>query len=237
MKNYVIVTAGGVGSRTKQFIPKQFLSVNDMPIIIYTLLNLEKHPEIDKIVVACLDGWESYLLACCKQFNISKLYKVVKGGASGFESITNGLEALKEVCEDDDIVIIHDGNRPCTSHTNITDCIATAKEKGSAISAIPTNEVVYEIDDNKQKLLDRDKIFRTQTPHAANFKLIYELYGRAKKEGFVNGVAFCSILTHYNMQINFVRGSEKNFKITYKDEIDMFKGLIKIGETGVNYDL
>ena len=80
MKNIAIITAGGVGSRTHQDIPKQFLTVNNKPIIIYTLEAFECHPNIDEIYVVCLDGWENILTAYAKQFNISKLKKIVKGG-------------------------------------------------------------------------------------------------------------------------------------------------------------
>ena len=84
-----IIIAGGVGSRTKQQVPKQFINVYDKPIIIYTLEQFQKHSEINKIVVVCLEGWHDVLNAYAKQYGISKLFKIVLGGNSGQESIKN----------------------------------------------------------------------------------------------------------------------------------------------------
>ena len=87
--NAVILTAGGVGSRMNNNIPKQFLTVNNKPIIIYTLEAFQNHPNIDLIIVACLAGWEQILSAYATQYDISKLKYIVPGGSSGQESITN----------------------------------------------------------------------------------------------------------------------------------------------------
>ena len=80
--NVAILTAGGVGSRFGQDVPKQFLSVNDKPLIIYTMEKFQNHPEIDYIAVVCLKGWEDMLTAYAKQYNISKLRWVFHGGES-----------------------------------------------------------------------------------------------------------------------------------------------------------
>ena len=91
MSNIAILTAGGIGSRTHQDIPKQFIHVNNKPIIVYTLEAFQNHPNIDEICVAILEGWDQILWAYAKQFNITKLKYVVTGGETGQESIFNGL--------------------------------------------------------------------------------------------------------------------------------------------------
>ena len=131
--NVAILTAGGIGSRTHQDIPKQFLSVENKPIIIYTLEAFQRHPNIDEICVAILEGWDQILWAYAKQFNITKLKYVVTGGATGQESIFNGLKAIRENHCDDDIVIVHDGNRPMVSQDVITDNLVKQKMHGSAV--------------------------------------------------------------------------------------------------------
>lgn len=237
MSNIVLLTAAGIGSRTHQFIPKQFLSVKDKPIILYTMEKFQNHPEIDKIAIVCLKGWEDYVNCYAKQFNITKLKYIVAGGNSGYESIQNGLNAIKKEASDDDIVLIHDGNRPGVSNETISDCISVSKEKGSAITCIPTNEVVYNTEHTTPQILNRDYIIRTQTPHGAQLKYMLEIYDRAKKENIPSiVVAFCSLLSEFKQEINFVKGSEKNFKITYKDDIDLFKGLVELGEFD-NHDI
>ncbi len=231
MANIVLLTAAGTGSRTHQYIPKQFISIKDKPIIIYTLEKFQKHPEIDKIVVTCLEGWENCLGSYAKQFGITKLEKIVLGGKTGFESIKNGINAIEKIAKADDIILIHDGNRPGIDKDIISDCIFTAKSKGNAITAIPTTEVVFEKENASNiKLLNRDNLLRTQTPHAAPFEKVKNLYNKAQNDNLISSVAFCSLLHAYNEEINFVNGSEKNFKITVKDDIELFKGLIETGE-------
>ena len=115
MSNIAILTAGGIGSRTHQDIPKQFIHVNNKPIIVYTLEAFQNHPNIDEICVAILEGWDQILWAYAKQFNITKLKYVVTGGETGQESIFNGLKAIRSNHVDSDVVIVHDGNRPMVS--------------------------------------------------------------------------------------------------------------------------
>ena len=81
--NIAILTAAGVGSRLEQEVPKQFLSINDKPLLVYTMEKFQSHPEIDEIAVVCLQGWENMLRAYAKQFGISKLRWVFPGGETG----------------------------------------------------------------------------------------------------------------------------------------------------------
>ena len=115
--NIAILTAGGVGSRTHQDLPKQFITVDNKPIIIYTLEAFQQHPNIDEIYVACLEGWDAVLNAYAKQFNITKLKRIVIGGSTGQASIYNAMQAVNEEHNDTSevVVLIHDGNRPMVS--------------------------------------------------------------------------------------------------------------------------
>ena len=142
--NIAILTAGGTGARTHQDLPKQFITVQNKPIIIYTLEAFQRHPSIDEIYVACLQGWEMVLEAYAKQFNITKLKKIVIGGETGQKSIYNGLRAVYEDHgESDIVVVIHDGNRPMVSQDIITDNLIKQQRFGSAVTVIPTVEVVF----------------------------------------------------------------------------------------------
>lgn len=111
-----LLTAGGVGNRMGQDIPKQFMTINEKPILVYTLEAFQNHKEIDAIAVVCLNGWEPMLQAYANQYKITKLKWIFKGGSSNQESIHNGICGLRENgCNDSDIVIIHDGVRPLVS--------------------------------------------------------------------------------------------------------------------------
>ena len=144
---FAVIVAGGSGHRMGQDIPKQFIHINNKPVLIYTLEGFQNHPEIDKIGVVCVEGWESMLQAYARQFDISKLDWVITGGATVQESIWRGIQQLENKCSDSDIVIIHDGIRPMVDETVLTDVIAVAREKGNAVTSMPYNEQIFWVDE------------------------------------------------------------------------------------------
>lgn len=228
MANIVILTGGGIGSRTHQDIPKQFIHVNNKPIIIYTLEAFQRHPSIDEICVAILDGWEQMLWAYARQFNITKLKYVVIGGATGQESIFNGLKAIRADHNDDDVVIVHDGNRPMIEPDIISENLATQKKYGSAVATIPCTEVVF-VSENKvdsDKSIPRENLQRTQTPHSYYLGDLWEAHIEAQRRGIKSAAASCSLMEALGKKSFFSRGSEKNLKITTVDDIEIFKALL-----------
>ena len=229
MANIVILTGGGIGSRTHQDIPKQFIHVNNKPIIIYTLEAFQRHPSIDEICVAILEGWEQMLWAYARQFNITKLKYVVTGGATGQESIFNGLKAIRADHNDEDVVIVHDGNRPMIEPDIISENLATQKKYGSAVTTIPCTEVVF-VSENKvdsDKSIPRENLQRTQTPHSYYLGDLWEAHMEAQRRGIKNTAASCSLMEALGKKSYFSRGSEKNLKITTVDDIEIFKALIE----------
>ena len=137
-----LLTAAGTGTRMGQDIPKQFLHVNNKPIIIYTMEVFENDPNIDGIVVVTLEAWVEVVRAYAKQFNITKLKDIVVGGNTGQESIANGIHSIVNFAGNDSTVLIHDGNRPLVSSEIISSAVATFNKYGSAVAAIPTVEAV-----------------------------------------------------------------------------------------------
>lgn len=229
MANIVILTGGGIGSRTHQDIPKQFIHVNNKPIIIYTLEAFQRHPSIDEICVAILEGWEQMLWAYARQFNITKLKYVVTGGATGQESIFNGLKAIRADHNDDDVVIVHDGNRPMIEPDIISENLATQKKYGSAVTTIPCTEVVF-VSENKidsDRSIPRENLQRTQTPHSYYLGDLWEAHMEAQRRGIKNTAASCSLMEALGKKSYFSRGSEKNLKITTVDDIEIFKALLE----------
>lgn len=231
--NIAILTAAGVGSRMNNNIPKQFLTVDNIPIIIYTLQAFQNHPNIDCIVVACLKGWEQILQAYATQYGIDKLKYIVPGGASGQESIYNCLKKIKEFAKEDSIVMVHDGNRPLISDDIISDSFAVCARKGNAVAQIPCTEVIVTTEDQEtaKTQLDRDYVKRTQTPHTFKFKDLYEGYTKMLELGKTEVAAPCSVMMYLGKEINFSTGSEMNFKITTQADLDIFDALIQSRNT------
>ena len=226
--NIALITAAGVGTRTKQIVPKQFLNVFDKPVIIYTMECFQNHPEIDAIYVACLAGWEGFMDLYAQQFGITKLKKIVQGGKTGQESIENVLEEIAKDCKDDDIVLVHDGARPYLPAQVITDNIKTCKEHGNGITAIDCKEAMLVTPDKIQSevSIDRETLYRTQTPHSMYLKDMLELHEEAKKKGITGSVATCTLLIECGHKVWFNRGSDFNFKITSKEDLLLFKALL-----------
>lgn len=226
-----ILTASGVGSRTKQDIPKQFIHVENKPIIIYTLEKFQNHPDIDEICVVILKGWEEMLKAYAEQFGITKLKYIVNGGESGQESIYNGLNAIKTPYPDEEVtVLIHDGNRPLVSNEIIDDALKTYEKYGNAVAAIPVVEVVFVVDETQDicstESLNRDLLKRTQTPHVYNLNSILSLHNKALENGITDVAASCQLMQLFGLKSYFSLGSEKNLKITTLDDLEIFKSLL-----------
>lgn len=229
--NVAVVIAGGVGSRMGQEIPKQFINVYDKPVLIYTLEGFQRHPQIDAIEVVCIDGWHDVLWAYAKQFGIDKLKWVVQGGSTGQESIRNGIYNLEGICSDDDIVIIHDGIRPMIDDTVLTDVIAKCKKYGNAVTSMPYNEQIFVIDDeiSTTKYIPRETLRRVSTPQAYKFKLVDSKYHEAfEKEIGIYGSSYTNtMMVELGERLYFAAGSDKNIKLTTKDDLDTFKAYLK----------
>lgn len=227
-KVVALLTAAGVGSRTNQDIPKQFFHIDNKPLIIYTMEAFQKHPNVDEILVVCLDGWHEVLRAYAKQFNITKFKYIVSGGASGQESIYNGLKELKKHCKESDVVIIHDGNRALVSNEIISGALSTFYQHGSAVVAIPTTEVVFESEDkiSATKEISRDILVRTQTPHIYTLGKLLWAHSEAKKRNLASTAASCSLMRALGETTYFSQGSEKNLKVTTLDDLEIFKSLL-----------
>lgn len=228
MANIGLIIAGGSGNRMHQDIPKQFITVNERPVIVYTLEAFEKHPEIESIAVVCIEGWEQVLWAYARQFNISKLQYVVSGGKNGQDSIRNGVYELEKHFAAEDIVLIHDAIRPMVSAEIISDCIRVAMVHGNAITVIPCAEAMMWTEDGVVSVgsYPRDHLKRTQTPQAFRIGQICDLHRRAIEAGITNSIASCTLMIEMGEQVFFSAGSEKNIKLTTVEDIDIFKALL-----------
>lgn len=224
-----MILAGGKGVRMNQDIPKQFLNINDIPIIVYTLEAFQRHSEVDEILVVCIAGWTEILWAYARQFNITKLKWIVEGGETGQESIRNGVFELAKHCGEDDIVIIHDAIRPNVSQEIISSCIAQCRLMGSAVTVIPCVEAMLlrqEKGKSSKEVISRDSLARTQTPQAFSLKKLVWAHKEAQRRGISNSVATCTLMVELGEEVFFSAGSEKNVKLTTVEDIEIFKALL-----------
>lgn len=230
--NVALIIAGGSGRRMKQEIPKQFLHVNDKPVIVYTMEAFQKHPDIDEIGVVCIDGWSEMLEAYVRQYRISKLKWIVVGGGCGQESIYHGILEAKSRYALSDLILVHDAIRPMVSQDIISDCIIQCRKHGSAISAVPCTTAVLEyVDDTKtttKHVVDRQKLAMTQTPQGFPLETLLWAHEEAKKQGIQESVASCTLMVELGKKLHFSLGAETNIKLTTQADLDIFKALLYV---------
>lgn len=231
--NIAIIIAGGSGHRMGMDIPKQFVNVYDKPVLIYTLQNFQNHPLIDAIELVCIDGWHDVVWSYAKQYGISKLKWIVSGGDTGQESIRNGVFFLEDKCSHDDIVIIHDGIRPLINAEVLTDVIRVCNKYGNAVTSMPYNEQIFvvskEDDTTTTEYIPRETLRRVATPQAYNFGTLDSKYHEAFENGIgINGSSYTNtMMVELGERLHFAIGSDKNIKLTTKDDLELFKAYIK----------
>ena len=227
-----IVIAGGVGARMGANIPKQFVLVDGKPVLFYTLEAFERHPKVDVIELVLLDGWEKEVEAWKSQYGITKLRWIVKGGATGQESIRNGVYGLEGKCTADDIVIIHDGIRPLVEPAVLDDVIAKARQFGNGVTSMPYNEQIFLVDaeqpNTTTRFIPRETLRRVATPQAYQFGLLDEKYHEAfEKEVGIYGSSYTNtMMTELGVRLFFAAGSDRNIKLTTPGDIEIFKAMI-----------
>lgn len=233
--NIGLIIAGGRGVRMGQEIPKQFLSVDGKPVVVYTMEAFQRHPDIDAIAVVCVEGWESILKAYARQYGITKLKHIIHGGDNGQSSIRNGLFELEKHYSSEDLVLVHDAVRPMVSQEIISGCIATTREHGSAIVVVPCQEAMLCTDDqlSSSSTYPRAQLKRTQTPQGFALGRLCEAHRRALEQGITNTVSSCTMMVELGETVYFCAGSEKNLKLTTPDDLDIFKALLTLEGNGL----
>lgn len=230
--NIAVIIAGGSGQRLGQDIPKQFINVYDKPVLVYTLEGFQKHPLIDEIGLVCLDGWHDVARAYARQFNIDKLRWIVSGGETAQESIRNGVYYLEGKCGESDTVIIHDGIRPLVDGSVLTDVIQKCEKYGNAVTALPYNEQIFVADDEVStvRYIPRESLRRVSTPQAYKYGRLDQAYHDAFEKGVgIYGSAYTNtMMVELGERLYFAGGSDKNIKITTKDDLELFKAYLKM---------
>lgn len=225
-----VLLAGGVDPGFQMDIPKQFVNVYNVPIIVYTMQKFQKHPEVDAIMVACLAGWENLVSAYAKQFDIDKLQWVIEGGRSGQETSRLAVNKLMETCKEDDIVILHDSIRPMVSDEIISDSIETCKKKGMGIAAVTSMDNVMMTDDGVtgKTSISRYAFRRVQTPQTYRLGELYIAHQDALEQGILNENDTNNMMSRLGKSVTFSMGSDTNLKINTVEDVEMFKALFKM---------
>lgn len=232
--NYVVIFAGGVGARMGSAIPKQFLKVDNKPVIIHTIEHFDKHPYIDGIIVVCNEAWIDYCREQIKRYHIKKVYEVIPGGETGQLSIFNGLTYLENKISkglEDDIVLIHDGVRPMITQGLITDSINTCKEKGNSIAVSKAIETIIRVDKNGRlkETVDRAECRYAKAPQCFYIKDLLKVHKDAYSKHNYQYIDSATLMSAYGYELYTTECSSENIKITTPNDFYTFKALYKAG--------
>ena len=225
--NIALVVAGGVGSRTNNFVPKQFLAINDIPIIVYTMRNLMKAGCFDKIFVVVSDGWRDFVNSYAKQYEITNFCGTVTSGKTRFQSIFNGIEYLYTSGFSDCTVAIVDANRPLIPSRVINNAISLSNTCDCVTVVEPCYDSMLIADCNTRMITssaDRSVLFKGQAPEVCAVKDAYNLLRRF--DDFPENSSLTGTMLLANKHVKYVEGSPLAFKITTAEDITIFRAMV-----------
>lgn len=236
-RNIALIFAGGVGSRMGADIPKQFLKINNKPIIAITALIFQNDPNITDIYIVMLKDYIGYTKTIVKNHNISKVREIVPGGSTGQESIFNGLSAIKKDYGDEKvIVLIHDGVRPIIENDLIPRCIESVQQFGTAISGIPAYETQVVADsDIINNIIDRKMCWIARAPQCFYLDEILDAHLKAQKNNDNEVIDSCTMIKKYsNHPLKLVQTIPNNIKVTTPIDYILVKSLFSETIDGEN---
>ena len=235
--NIAIIFAGGIGQRLnneENSTPKQFLKINDKPIIIRTLELFQTHKDIDKIYISIHPDYYEYMQELVKYYYITKTAGIVNGGKTGQESIYNALKLAQKENPQDSIVLIHDGVRPNITEEVITKNIECTKKNGNAITCTSCFETILISENgiNPEHVPYRKDTYAAQAPQTFHLGEVIEAHEITRKTNpnYADIVDTCTLYKTLNKKTFMVKGNRGNIKITTIEDLYILRALIRYKE-------
>lgn len=219
-KDVVIIVAGGTGTRMRSEIPKQFLEINRIPVIVLCINKFLKYKPSIQIIIAVHPAFKKELGIICKKHFPKKEIQITTGGDTRYQSVKNALELITH---ENGVVGIHDAARPFVTTEVIKNCFSVAAKKGNAIPSITLFESVRKASDKKNKAVDRNKFKIIQTPQCFNIKLIKKAFIKKYSPAFTDDA---TVLESIGEKINLVQGNYENIKITNPNDMIIAKAYV-----------
>ncbi len=207
MKYYAIIVAGGSGERMQSAVPKQFLDIKGVPVLMISIKAFYYfNPDIE-IIVALPENQIEYWQELCERYFFNIKHQIVNGGKTRYHSVKNALQKI----DSEGVVAIHDGVRPLVSHETIQKVFEIAALNGSAIPFIDMVDSVRYVENNENRPVDRTNYKLIQTPQAFDCKMIQQAYEQPFEPSFTDDA---SVVEKAGIKINLVPGNRENIKIT-----------------------
>lgn len=223
--NHAIIVAGGIGSRMKSDIPKQYIEVRGIPIIIYSFRKFASNPLIDTIVFVIADEWRDYMMERLEEESFNGTVLFAKAGKSRQHSVYNGLVALKEVARDGDKVLIHDAVRPLFPESNINDGISACAQYDGALPVITVKDATYQSHDGVKlsTILPRHELFSGQSPECFVYGPFLKAHSLFSDDEISNIRGSSELAFKAGLSVKLIPGTERNFKLTTIEDLRAFE--------------
>lgn len=223
MKKIVIIPSGGKGLRLGTVIPKQYVKVNNKELIAYTIDVFEQCDEIDEIVVAAQKDYFDLLNEIIKKYSFRKVLKIVEGGKERQDSVYNALSSLS--ANNRDLILVHDAARPLLPQDVLLNALQSAENFDNVVVGIKAKDTLIKGSDSVLSYVDRSEIFYAQTPQIFRYGILKSAMEKAIKKGFL-GTDESMLVHKASYKVKIVEGSVFNFKVTTKDDLDLFRSLV-----------
>ncbi|MFH0714572.1 MAG: 2-C-methyl-D-erythritol 4-phosphate cytidylyltransferase [Candidatus Diapherotrites archaeon] len=229
MTVFAVVTAGGKGVRMQSAINKSFLPLCGKPMIVHVLEKFEQNPNVDKIVIVIAQDSQAELEELLAHFSFSKFASIALGGKERQDSVNNGVQECKALGgKAEDIVLIHSSCNPLIKQETISACISAAQEVGASIAAMGMKDTVHQVDGEMlvEKIMDRSKLWRAQTPQCAKLGVLDGALQRAFSEHFY-GTDEGQLIKRNGGQVKIVDCGFENLKITTPEDLDIAEKILE----------
>ncbi len=232
--NIACIFAGGKGTRmTIADRPKQFLEIDNKPILCHTIEHFEYSKNIDKIIVVSAVDWIEYTKEIINKYDFKKVACVIAGGDTALNSQYLGLQAAAQLTDDENsIVLVHDGVRPLINQKLIDDCIDAVKKHGNGITTAPAIETITRTDDEGRiiDIIERSSCQMARAPQAFRLYQLLKCHERSVSEGTHNFIDSASMMRYYGMELYTVLGPSDNIKVTTATDYYICKAMLSGGE-------
>ena len=218
MMDYVVIVAGGKGLRMGGEVPKQFLPVGGLPVLMRTMLRFREYSPDLQIILVLPKAQQDYWQSLCRQYQFNVPYLLADGGQTRFHSVQNGLALIPDDAEG--VVGVHDGVRPFVSVDVIRRCFEGAREKRAVIPVIPVVETLRHVTEGTKP---RDEYRLVQTPQVFDVQLLKAANRQPYRDAFTDDA---SVVEAYGVMVTLVEGNRENIKITTPGDLNMAEAVI-----------
>ncbi len=219
--NIALIVFAGSGSRIHSELPKQFIRINDVEMVVYTIRRFQTNPNIDEIVLVTAKEYIEYTQNLVENYELTKVKKIVEGGNTRQESVRLGLEAIDY--DDDENILIHDGDRPLVSNAIINNAIMHLQEFKAVCPFIDQGERIVEISNSGRESFVDNKKVDIQTPQGFKFGLIKKAHIDGKSQEFSDDIG----LVQYQVEVKYFEGEKENFKVTEDRDLEFLDKMLR----------